>query len=82
MIVTIGRFNCFTKPRQKAAVLLNSGLFAGKDREKGKKREQRLLFGGFQNTDGFLRIGNAIEHGVRNVLFVFGDEETRETVPA
>ena len=37
------------------------------------------ISGGFQNTDGFLRVRHTVEHGVGDVLFVFGDEETRET---
>ena len=40
------------------------------------------ISGGFQNTDGFLCFGNAVEHGVGNVLFVFGDEKAREAVLA
>ena len=40
------------------------------------------ISGGFQNTDGFLRVRHTVEHGVGNVLFVFGDEKAREAVLA
>ena len=34
---------------------------------------------GLQNAERFLCVGNAVEHRMRHVLVIFGDEKTHET---
>ena len=52
--------------------MVNSVLFAW---EIGRKEREMSISGGFQNTDGLLRVGDAVENRVRDIFIVFADEE-------